>query len=510
MEESHAPPAKRAKLELVDQHAGPTLLWFRTDLRVCDNRALHHAVQYAGSHGLLALFVISEEDFVLHDEAPVKIDFWLRNLKVLKNSLQKLHIPLVVQRFESRAGIPDAVLRLCMQHGIKHVCLNIEYEVDELRRDEELARLCNGKGIAIHQYHDQCIVPPTSLFTKEGKTYTMFSPFRKSWYRHLSENPELTTVNPVPHPLVGNPFRASVQSSDIPSDLGSHTESVSASIRQLWEAGEDHAQQLLDQFAKHRLTAYDEKRNFPSVNGTSSLSPYLASGVISARQCLAQALSLNKNRWEFGNGGCVTWISELCWRDFYRNILVAFPRTCMNQAFRVDMDKVQWRYDKNDFKAWCDGRTGYPIVDAAMRQLKQTGWMHNRLRMVVAMFLTKHLLIDWRWGERFFKKHLIDGDQASNSGGWQWSSSTGTDSQPYFRIFNPVTQSEKFDADGVFIKKYVPELQSVPPKELHEPWKHRSAPQLEALGYLGKPMVDHVFARDRCLTAFKSLKSKVA
>ncbi|MFC7001925.1 cryptochrome/photolyase family protein [Pseudobowmanella zhangzhouensis] len=225
-----------------------------------------------------------------------------------------------------------------------------------------------------------------------------------------------------------------------------------------WPAGEQLAQQQLQRFVHEAIRDYKQTRDFPAQDNTSRLSAYQAVGALSTMQCLRAALAENNGELDSGNEGIVTWINELIWRDFYRHLLVAYPDLCKHKAFKSDTDRLPWKHDEDKFQRWCEGNTGYPIVDAAMRQMNQTGWMHNRLRMIVAMFLTKHLFIDWRWGERYFMQKLVDGDLASNNGGWQWSASTGCDAVPYFRIFNPVTQSERFDPKGDFIRNYVPEI----------------------------------------------------
>jgi deoxyribodipyrimidine photo-lyase len=253
------------------------------------------------------------------------------------------------------------------------------------------------------------------------------------------------------------------------------------------------------------IGSYGEHRDCPAVRGTSILSPFLAAGVISPRQCLQAAVAAARSSATDAHGAA-TWISELTWRDFYTHVLVGFPRVSKNRPFRLKSDSVMWRSSDADLAAWKSGRTGYPIVDAGMRQLNQTGWMHNRLRMVTAMFLTKHLLIDWRVGEQYFMRNLIDGDLAANNGGWQWSASTGTDAAPYFRIFNPFTQSSRFDPDGKFIKTFCPELTRLPVQSLHDPQKlsehlHRSKIDYPCC------IVDHAVARDRALRAFKHLTS---
>ena len=277
------------------------------------------------------------------------------------------------------------------------------------------------------------------------------------------------------------------------------------SLRALWPAGEGHAQQRLAHFANEQIHYYKDERDLPAVPGTSQISAYLAAGVISPRQCLHAALQNNHGEFESGSPGVFTWVTELLWREFYKHILVGYPRVSRHRAFRLETEFLPWRDAPEELAAWKEGRTGIPIIDAAIRQLLETGWMHNRLRMVVAMFLTKNLLIDWREGERFFMQHLIDGDLAANNGGWQWSSSTGTDSVPYFRIFNPLSQSERFDPEGRFIKHWLPELADLNKKEIHNP---SIAGGLFGIANYPRPMVDLKKSRERALTAFKNLPSR--
>jgi deoxyribodipyrimidine photo-lyase len=277
---------------------------------------------------------------------------------------------------------------------------------------------------------------------------------------------------------------------------------VEVSLTALWPAGESVAQAQLSRFIDERLGDYQAQRDFPNAQGTSGLSVALSAGTLAplsawqaARQCLTDA-SLR--------AGAECGIGELAWRDFYRQIMYHFPYLAQGRAFRPETEWLPWRHDEALFSAWCRGQTGYPLVDAAMRQLVQTGWMHNRLRMVTAMFLTKHLFIDWRKGERFFMQHLVDGDFAANNGGWQWSASTGTDAAPYFRVFNPVRQSQRFDPDGRFIKRFVPELSALDAKQVHEPWKQPLlAPDYPA------PIVPHAGVKQRVEAAFRALQAGV-
>ncbi len=352
------------------------------------------------------------------------------------------------------------VVKFAKKHQCSTVYLNREYEVNELRRDNAVASSCQREGLGLRRFHDRVIVPPREITTKQGKFYSVFTPYRRVW-----DTQAIDHSKPCPDPKTQ--AELNLKPSRIPNKVDGFD---LAKIRtDLWPAGEAEACKRLNDFAK-KIDGYHEARDVPATKGTSLLSPYLAAGVISPRQCLAAALAVNKGKIT-GENGATTWISELTWRDFYTQVLVACPRVSKHQPFKLKTNALNWRTDEDDFSAWCRGQTGYPIVDAGMRQLNQTGWMHNRLRMVTAMFLTKNLLIDWRWGERYFMQNLIDGDLSANNGGWQWSASTGTDAVPYFRIFNPFSQSKRFDAAGTFIKKMCPELEPVPASALHDPAK---------------------------------------
>ena len=258
-------------------------------------------------------------------------------------------------------------------------------------------------------------------------------------------------------------------------------------------------------FIQDKAEDYKDNRDYPAIPGTSTVSPWLTAGVLSIRQCFSAALAANNGELDTGNAGLSCWLSELVWREFYRHILVLFPRVCRNKAFQQETDQLPWKGDRDLLAKWQQGKTGVPIVDAAMRQLVTTGWMHNRLRMVVAMYLTKDLMVDWRLGEQFFMEHLLDGDLASNNGGWQWAASTGTDAAPYFRIFNPVSQSRKFDAKGEFLRQWLPELAELDNKTIHDPAASGSLFYDDSI--YPKPLVDHKEARAATLEAFKALKN---
>ena len=270
----------------------------------------------------------------------------------------------------------------------------------------------------------------------------------------------------------------------------------------LWPAGEAAALKRLQAFLDNKVMEYSESRNIPILDGTSRISAYLALGIISPRRCILEALKLNKFEFAAGNNGICKWIDEIVWREFYRNIMHSFPRVSKNRPFNLLTEGISWRHNDDEFEAWKTGNTGLPLIDAAMRQLLNEGWMHNRLRMVVAMFFSKNLLHDWRLGEQYFMQNLIDGDFASNNGGWQWSASTGTDAAPYFRIFNPVTQSQNFDPEGLFIKSFVPELEHLTAKEIHLP----SFDIFTKADY-PKPIVDLKLSRQRAIDIFKNNKT---
>lgn len=471
------------------------LIWLRSDLRQHDNTALAAAAERGPT---VAVYLLSPQQWQEHDDAPCKIDFWLRNLRELSKSLGALNIPLLIRTAPHWDQAPAVLLELCRQLKIEAVHVNEEYGVHESRRDAAVAESLQAAGITFHSYLDQLLFKPGSVLTKTGTYFQVFSQFRKVCYERLHRS--MPSLKQAP----GKQSALNITSDPVPVAIEGFP-TPGESLRALWPAGEAEARRRLDTFADVQIDYYKSERDFPAKPGTSQLSAYLAAGVISPRQCLHAALQCNQGEFESGKVGAVTWINELLWREFYKHILVGYPRVSRHRAFRPETEALAWRDAPEDLAAWQEARTGLPIIDAAMRQLLETGWMHNRLRMVVAMFLTKNLLIDWREGERFFMRHLIDGDLAANNGGWQWSSSTGTDSAPYFRIFNPVSQSEKFDSEGLFIKHWLPELAGLNKKEVHNP---ASAGGLFGVADYPAPIVNLSASRDRALAAFRNLPSR--
>lgn len=490
---------------------GARLVWFRSDLRVHDNPALLAACR--GRDRVVAVYHACPAQWRRHDWGAAKVGFVQRSLRALAEGLDRLHIPLVVDTTcADFAAIPARLAERVRALRVTEVHANREYEVNEAARDAACAAALEAAGAALCLHDDQCIVPPGALRTGAGGWYRVFTPFRRAWTRRLAEEGvPAAAAAPAPRPADTGPV-------DVPSMaawsavVGRCAAALPGADRaDLWPGGEAAARARLASFTKDRVCAYDTARDRPAIDGTSALSPYLAVGAISVRRCLAAALAANAGRLEGGNAGVITWIGELAWRDFYRHILHAFPRVGRNRAFQPETERVAWRDDPEAFAAWCAGRTGIPIIDAGMRQLGATGWMHNRLRMVTAMFLTKNLLIDWRAGERFFMQHLVDGDFASNNGGWQWSASTGTDAVPYFRVFNPVSQGEKFDPGGAFVRRWIAELAEVPDRFIHAPWRGGTAlptrGAADRSAYPVEPIVDLRASRARAIEAFRTIRT---
>lgn len=476
------------------------LVWFRSDLRTSDNTALAAAARTA-SRGVVAVFTITPAQWLEHDWAPVKVDFVLRTLGELSATLASVNIPLKIVQVPGFAQVPSALLELAAACGCDALHFSDEYEVNERRRDDAVRETFAAASIPVFSYTDQVLIEPGTLRTTEGRWYTVFTPFKRAALGRLQRGGGIR--------LHATPTAQAVSRVAADAVAGSPAEFKGLTRPDLWPAGEKAAARRLREFSLERMAAYHEARDTPSIDGTSALSPYLAIGAISPRQCAAAVLAAEPEALDprpRRKTGLSTWLSELLWREFYKHLLVGFPRVSMHRPFRVETEAIAWREDADDLEAWKTGQTGIPIIDAGMRQLLTTGWMHNRLRMITAMFLTKNLLIDWRLGERHFMRNLVDGDLANNNGGWQWSASTGTDAAPYFRVFNPVSQSREHDAAGAFIRKFVPELSELDGEAIHEPWT--LAPMaLSGLGYPSQPLVDLKTSRERAIEAFRGLRA---
>lgn len=497
---------QRAKVQV----GSAVVHWFKRDLRRTDNRALHLASEKAKSENvpLICIFIISPQDYEAHVTSARRVDFELRTLGLLKSDLAEQNIPLYVTTISDRGNVTAHILDKCREWNAKHIFCNIEYEVDELRREAKLLQLCLQHGIDFLAVHDDVVVPPETLVTGSGKQYSVYSPWYRAWVRHIHANPLLLDGFPLPSPNANSAKQtfSSIFSSPIPPAPANKTLDGEEKIRMthLWPPGEVEAHARLQKFVSERISQYKDTRNIPSLNSTSSLSVHFSSGTLSTRSAVFAARAANTSKaLDAGVQGIQTWISELAWRDFYKHVLAHWPFVCMSKPFKYEYSAIEWEYNDAHLQAWKDGRTGYPIVDAAMRQLLSIGYMHNRCRMIVACFLAKDLLLDWRLGERYFMEVLIDGDFASNNGGWGFAASTGVDPQPYFRIFNPLLQSEKFDPDGEYIRRWIPELRGVEGKAIHDPYGRGAGKQVEKAGY-PKPIVEHKFARNRVLERYKT------
>jgi deoxyribodipyrimidine photo-lyase len=465
-------------------------VWFRSDLRLDDNPALIDALN--ACEEVIGVYIFSASQWNLHNESNIKHEFLINNLVDLERSLDPLNIPLLAINSKNYDSLSRDLLSFLTQHKVKHVFWNNEFGINESDRDISTAEALHHEGIEVSTHHDQVIYEPGFLKTGQGKPFSVFTPFKRRWIENFSMD-FLDLQSP----------KVPAKETSIKSNLSSlqFKKSHDANM-DLWPAGEAVAHQRLKTFLDKKVMDYSESRNIPILDGTSRISAYLALGIISPRRCILEALKLNQFEFAAGNNGICKWIDEIVWREFYRNIMHSFPHVSKNRPFNLATEGISWRHNKNEFEAWKTGNTGFPLIDAAMRQLLNEGWMHNRLRMVVAMFFSKNLLHDWRLGEQYFMQNLIDGDFASNNGGWQWSSSTGTDAAPYFRIFNPVTQSQTFDPEGLFIKSFVPELEHLSAKEIHLP-----AFDIFTKAEYPKPIVDLKLSRQRAIDIFKNNKT---
>ncbi|MCS5564356.1 MAG: deoxyribodipyrimidine photo-lyase [Oleiphilaceae bacterium] len=462
------------------------LVWFRNDLRVADNAALTAACK--ADDPVHACFVVTPEQWQEHDWSPARVQFVIAHANALAEDLAKLGIPMTFLQARRFDDSLEPLTQLCRDQNIARVHFNEEYGVNERRRDKALKQKLDALDIETCKYRDQTVAPVGDILTQQGEPYSVFTPFSRRWRSWVDETQP--AAFPIPK-AIADPVK--------PARLDEIPDAFRDAPPALVETGEDAAHHQLEAFLSERAGAYKDDRDFPALDGTSQLSPYLANGVLSGRQCLLaarQAQGMGGNQ-----DGLTIWISEIAWRDFYVNILYHYPRVSMHRAFKPETEALAWNPPGEQFEAWKEGRTGIPIVDAAMRQLNQTGWMHNRLRMVTAMFLTKNLFIDWRLGEAYFMSKLVDGYLASNNGGWQWSASTGTDAAPYFRVFNPVTQSERFDPKGEFVRHWVPELAKLDNKRIHDPSKGGVIP-----GGYPRPIVDLKESRKEAIAKFQALK----
>lgn len=466
------------------------LVWLRRDLRAVDNTALNIAIE--SGDPVVALFVSTPVQWRDHHMSPRQADLIYRRLQALSHELADLNISLLYQEVDDFSDAAKCVAALAQKLSVNEVLVNQEYEVNEEYRDSLTCDLLSEQNIGWKSFDDKCIVPAGTLLNKQGQYFKLFTPFKKAWLQRVTI-PQISPTQKAPVVNLNESIQQQLWSDSQPF-------SYPRESSEPWSSDFESIRSELRAFCHQHVDDYEKQRDFPAINGTSTLSPYLAIGALSARQCMAR-LYAESNMGNLSQGA-QTWLSELIWREFYQHLLTFEPKLCKGKSFLDWGAGIQWWRDEEKFTRWCRGETGYPIVDAAMRQLNQTGWMHNRLRMIVASFLTKDLHIDWRWGERYFMSQLIDGDYAANNGGWQWCASTGCDGQPYFRIFNPITQGERFDVKGQFIRYWIPELSSVPEKYIHAPWLWSGVNSV----LYPSPIVDHKAEREVTLEMYKKAK----
>ncbi|PIJ48769.1 deoxyribodipyrimidine photo-lyase [Erwinia sp. OLTSP20] len=470
------------------------LVWLRNDLRIHDNYALHAACRDEGAK-VIALFIATPGQWRRHGMAPMQARFLWHSLQDVQASLAEKGIALYQENAVDYTASVTTLAAFCQAHCVDRLFYNYQYEINERDRDVQAERLLYQAGIDVQGFDDSVLFAPGTILTSSQSMYKVFTPFSTAVVSKLQQ--ELPACVKAPAARPGAPLQ------QIPR-LQPFDYADQAYDENMFPAGEQAALRRLRQFCQTALAAYPDQRDIPAQDGTSRLSVYLTLGVLSPRQCLHRVLAESPRALE-GERAFI-WLNEIIWREFYRHLLVAWPDLCKHQPFIGWTRHIRWQENAHYLQAWRDGQTGYPIVDAAMRQLKTLGWMHNRLRMISASFLVKDLLLDWREGERHFMHHLIDGDLAANNGGWQWAASTGTDAAPYFRIFNPTTQGERFDPSGDFIRRWLPELKDVPDNAIHQPHEWAKKNQ-QKLAY-PSPIVEHKAVRKLTLAAFEAAKNQ--
>jgi deoxyribodipyrimidine photo-lyase len=468
------------------------LVWFRRDLRLHDNEALFHAV--AEAERVVPVFVLSDAILRRPDMGTRRVQFLCESLADLDANLRARGAGLVIRRGDA----VETIVALVRESGAEAVYFQADTEPYGRERDLRAVTALASIGVSTQEFSGATVVPPDRVLSQAGSPYVVYTPYARAWQ-----------AEPIGEPLPAPARIASVTLPSLPlpapADLGIKV--VGASPR----GGEDAGRERLATFIARGLAAYAEQRDFPGVDGTSRLSAHLTCGTVSAREVLWRVRLAAASCGPEMTASAIRFAGELAWRDFYTQILCHHPRV-EKESFDTRYEALIWEDDPVLIDAWRLGRTGYPIVDAAMRQLCQEGWMHNRTRMIAASFLTKDLLVDWRIGERHFMQQLVDGDLASNNGGWQWAASTGTDAQPFFRVFNPVAQGRRFDPTGDYVRRYVPELRSIPDRFIHSPWEMPVVLQQDLGVVVAKdyaaPIVHHNERRLRAIATYRAARKR--
>lgn len=489
------------------------------DLRLTDNLSLDLANRHAKKMGaeLVLVYPVCSDLWRRHDQiSPFRHAYIQNILGLLKESLAKCNVPLVLLPVEKADDLVPTLSSFFLKHKVGSVYATVEYEVDELRM---LEKLCKSEDFDLHLQHQTCVVRPGELHTKSNDhQYSVFSPWYRAWAAHIGDNPDLLEEHDVSDLGSGNSKDAmetfkedliEVEQYPFPgpsldSDRQKHFDETYR-LKSLDQPIAD-----FEKSYRNLLPDYKEIRNDLAADDTSHLSHHFAMGVISSRQVINAVLRLLKTKSikTAPSTGADEFIRQVSWRDFYRHVMANWPHICMHRPFQLDYSEVEWEYLQSNFDNWCSGHTGFPIVDALMRQLLATGYMSNRSRMIVGSFLSKNLLLDWRLGERFFAQHLVDCDFASNNCGWGFCSSVGVDPQPYFRVFNPQLQSERFDKSGEFIKRWVPELRDIKTaKQIHLPYLYVESAKVAKANSYPEPIVDYKLTREMAIERFKDAKN---
>ncbi len=468
-----------------------SLCWLRRDLRLHDHFALSEALKW-GEETYLAFIFDKEILEKLHNKNDQRVAFIMDSLIEIEKTLQKHGSSLII----CYGNPADEIPRLVEEYKINALFFNRDYEPYAKARDQKVEKILRGRNIEVYNYKDHVFYEKKEVLNGSGEIYKVFTPYKNKWLETFHAQDSA-----IPEYKCNLKKLAPIKNMRSVIDHDWYYDISFVKTECILPGGTKEALLRLKNF-ENVITDYKEGRDIPALEGTSNLSTYIRMGNLSIRDMIRLAV-LKKN------SGYQTWLSEIIWRDFYQMILDVYPRV-EKHCFRPEYDDIKWLGKKSDFENWCDGQTGYPLVDAAMRCLNATGMMHNRLRMVVASFLTKTLLIDWRSGERYFALKLLDYDMAANNGGWQWSASTGVDAQPYFRIFNPYNQSEKFDPQGIFIRRWCPELSKFDNKTIHSPHDTDMVEQAEAECFIGRdyphPIVGYKEQRERALLMYKAVK----